>query len=465
MHFLSPSTICAIATARGSGAIAVIRMSGSETFSIIEKVFRPIQKGIQLSQQKGNTVWYGEIWDDQTLIDEVLVTVFKAPKSYTGEDSIEISCHASTYIQQKIMQLLVKNGADLASPGAFTQRAFANGKMDLAQAESVADLIASESRAMHQVAINQLKGTFSRELQALRKEMIRFASLLELELDFSEEDVEFANRTELLKALNKLQSFVQGLIASFDYGNAIKNGVSVAIVGQPNVGKSTLLNRLLKDDKAIVSDIPGTTRDAIEDTINIEGILFRFIDTAGIRETKDHIENLGIDIAKKKLQKAQVVIWMLDVTQSIKENLKWLNETGRHAGENVKQIVVLNKADQLSDEEQKKINAELNFDINSILLSAKGNLNIDKLERTLVELIQSNYNQQTVVVSNLRHLEALSDAKLALERAEQGLINQMPTDLLAMDVRQANHHIGSITGEITHDDLLGYIFANFCIGK
>ncbi len=448
-------TIAAIATPPGSGAIAVIRVSGPETFEIVKKIFRSKSKKDLF--KKGYTIHYGEIIDKNRVIDEVLISVFKAPHSYTGEDSVEISCHGSIYIQRKILELLIEHGARLAQPGEFTLRSFLNGKIDLSQAEAVADLIAAKSEAARKVAFSQLKGHFSDELKKLKQNLIDFVSLLELELDFAEEDVEFADRTKLKQLLSGLKTHIEKLKSSFQLGNAIKEGIPVAIVGEPNVGKSTLLNLLLREDKAIVSDIPGTTRDTIEDVISIQGILFRFIDTAGIRETSDLVENLGIEKAKEKIKKAEIIILILDAENPNSKIFSQLKEltSGK------KLIVVVNKIDKIEKKPQIAIEAD-----KIIYMSAKYGKNLKDLEDSLLEAINyTGFDENDIIISNERHYEALTRAYEALERAEQGLDEGLSQEFVAQDIREVLHYIGEITGEITTDDILGNIFKNFCIGK
>jgi len=457
-------TICAISTAAGNGAIAVIRLSGDDAFIITQKVFSAAKPGVNFSNEPGHRVYFGNIKEHDTLIDEVLVSVFKEPKTFTGENVVEISCHGSLYIQQRILQLLIKNGARLAQPGEFTQRAYLNGKMDLSQAEAVADLIASSSAAAHKIAMNQMRGGFSHELAGLRKELLQFISLIELELDFGEEDVEFANRTDLLKLMNNVESIIKNLINSFELGNAIKNGVPVAIVGEPNVGKSTLLNAILNEDRAIVSDIAGTTRDSIEDTLNFNGITLRFIDTAGLRETKDTIESLGIERTYQKIGQAKVILALFDVNDSPAKIEKELHTIFEKAGDDKKVILVRNKVDILKGELK---DIEISNIQSQIGISAKKKGNIDALLNQIgVAIHLDALETNEVVVSNVRHMEALSLALSALIRAKEGLQNGITNDFLAMDIREVIHNLAGITGaEITTDEVLGNIFKNFCIGK
>ena len=460
-------TIAAIATSPGNGAIAIIRVSGNDSFSICDSIFQSATKGKLLSSQKANTIHFGTIMNGNTIIDEVLISIFRSPHSYTGEDSVEISCHGSIYIQQKILELLIDSGARLAKPGEFTQRAFLNGKLDLSQAEGVADLIASDSEASHKIAIQQMRGNFSAEINLLRQKLLNFISLIELELDFSEEDVEFANRDELMQLLDKISSMIRELINSFQLGNIIKNGIPVAIVGNTNVGKSTLLNILLKEERAIVSEIPGTTRDTIEDIINIDGITFRFIDTAGLRDTEDKIEIIGIDRTIAKIEQASIVLLVIDAEES-QENIQAGIQSIK-SNINTKQLIIaVNKMDKLENAKM-DISHFANIDKESdeiIYISAKSHFNIDKLIDALLKKVQLSYlKHSNVVVSNLRHYEALQKSEEAITRAKGGLTNNLPTDLLAMDIRQALHYLGEITGNITTDEVLGNIFKNFCIGK
>ena len=456
--------ICAISTPQGSGAIAVLRLSGNESIALCDKIFKtPTNK--RLIDQQPNTLHFGNLLDGERIVDEVVVSIFKGPRSYTGEDVVEISCHGSVYIQQQILQVLIRNGARLAKPGEFTLRAFINGKMDLSQAEAVADLIASSSSAAHKVAIQQMRGGFSSEIASLRDRLLHFISLLELELDFSEEDVEFADRKQLYLLLNNIQILIQKLLKSFELGNVIKNGVPVAIVGHTNVGKSTLLNRILNEEKAIVSDIAGTTRDVIEDVINIEGVSFRFIDTAGIRETSDTIETIGIERTYDRISKASIVLLLVDATESISDIEKAIRTVKNKLGAGDKKlIVVINKMDK----------ADKEFNLNSLLskndvivkISAKTGENMDVLIQELLSVVNLNaLNQNEVIITNTRHFEALEKASEALQRAIEGLNVGITGDFMAQDIRETLHYLGEITGEITTDEVLGNIFKNFCIGK
>jgi len=444
-------TICALATGSGLGAIAIIRVSGSETINICKKVFSK-----NIADVKSHTIHFGTINNKVGVIDEVLLSIFRNPHSFTGEDVIEISCHGSVFIQQQILQLLTENGARMANPGEFTLRAFINGKMDLSQAEAVADLIASENRKAHQIAINQMRGGFSDDLKKLREQLINFASLIELELDFSEEDVEFANREQFNELLLLIKEKLTKLIDSFQLGNVIKNGVPVAILGAPNVGKSTLLNALVNEDRAIVSEIAGTTRDTIEDVINIEGMQFRFIDTAGLRDTKDTIEKMGIQKALEKAKKAKVIIFLLDATADFKAQEKEIIKIKKLQN---KMIIVVNKTDlnpNICETLKKK---------NYLFISAKNKDGIQDLTNTLISIIDPNLSSDETIISNSRHQEELSKTLVEIIAVIQGLNNDISGDLLAINIRQALYHLGLITGEVTTDDLLGNIFSKFCIGK
>jgi tRNA modification GTPase len=465
---ITDTTICALATS-GHGAIAIIRVSGPDTYPILEKIFVPVTQGKVISVQPPNTIHLGTIQDGDTLIDEVLLSLFRAPHSYTGEDSIEISCHASPYVEQKILELLVQHGATPAKPGEFTQRAFLNGKMDLSQAEAVADLIAAESEGAHQVALQQLRGGFSDHLKSLRDRLLHFISMIELELDFSEEDVEFASRDQLRTLVEEIGSLIHHLLESFRLGNVLKKGVPVAIVGRPNVGKSTLLNALLNEERAIVSDIEGTTRDSIEDTVILGGITFRFIDTAGIRETAEPIENLGIRRTYQKIGQASIVLLLAEapdaielIQRSLEEIRKQLVSTGKQL------VVVLNKSDRISPDKLENIikDIELKENEHIIALSAGKRENITGLTSLLLDLIQvGSLKHQDVVISNIRHYNALKSASESLSRVAEGLDSALPSDLLAQDIREVLHYLGEITGEVTTDEILGNIFKNFCIGK
>lgn len=464
---IDQSTICAISTAAGHGAIAIIRLSGEQAFKICDHVFQAKSKKL-LSDQKANTVHFGNLMDGEEIVDEVLVTVFKAPFSYTGENSAEIACHGAPYIQQRILQVLLKAGARMAKPGEYTQRAFLNGKMDLSQAEAVADLIASSSASAHKVALQQMRGGFSNEIANLRGRLLHFISMIELELDFGEEDVEFADRTQLQALVSEIETIINKLVNSFELGNAIKNGVPVAIVGNTNVGKSTLLNALLKEDKAIVSEIEGTTRDVIEDTINLGGVTFRFIDTAGIRTTLDKIENMGIERTFQKMRQAQIVMLLIDANRSVdmlNESIAKVNDTIDR--DQQKLIICMNKIDLCDDTDalaKQLIGLEEGDKL--MFISAKEQENTDELATELLKVVNMDtLNEQDVIVTNARHFEALNSALGSIVRVNDGLTNQIPTDFLAQDIRECLHFLGEITGDISSDEVLGNIFSKFCIGK
>ncbi len=461
-------TICAPATPQG-GAISVIRISGQRAIEICKEVFSPADSRIDLATMKGYSIAYGEIRDGEELVDEVLLSLFRKPLSYTGEDMAEISCHGSPYITMRIMGLLVQKGAVTARPGEFTMRAFLNGKMDLSQAEGVADLIASGSKASHTIALNQMRGGFSSEISALRAELLHFASMIELELDFGEEDVEFADTRQLRKVAVKVRDVAVRLSESFRLGNIIKNGIPVAITGKPNSGKSTLLNALLNEEKAIVSEIPGTTRDSIEDTIVIEGLVFRFIDTAGLRETPDFVENLGIQKTHEKIRQASVILLVDEpgeASEIIKERIKRIRTLIKDSDK--KLLVIVNKKDKISAEETRKLDACLREESGGslIFISAKEKTGLEELKSCILRLTGADrINREDVIITNARHFEALNNVAGSLERVISGLDTGIPEDLIAMDIRQAIHYLGEITGEITTDELLGNIFKNFCIGK
>jgi len=460
-------TICAISTPPGSGGIAIIRLSGPEAISYANKIFMPKKESLDLFQQQPYMVNFGSIVNKKNeIIDDVLVTVFRAPHSYTGEDVVEISCHGSIYIQQQILQILIEEGCSLAKPGEFTQRAFLNKKMDLSQAEAVADLIAATSAASHRIALTQMRGGISNELKKLRSQLLDFVSLIELELDFSEEDVEFADRSKLMSLADEIEKLMRKLSNSFKIGNALKNGIPVAIIGETNVGKSTLLNVLLNEEKAIVSDIHGTTRDAIEDSVNIEGITFRFIDTAGIRETKDEIETLGIERTFQKIEQASIILWLIDCTQ-LSERIESLTEKIAKKVENKKFILIFNKIDKLTEEERDVLNDFFeHYTGERIYISAKKHINIEKLQKALVKSAQLPEIQPgDVVISNVRHYEALQNALKAIQRVKEGIENEISGDFLSQDLRECMFFLGEITGEITNDEILGNIFSKFCIGK
>lgn len=450
-------TIVALATAPGTSALAIIRLSGDKAINLADRVFRSVH-GKALHQQKSHTIHLGHIVQNQRTLDEVLLSIFRAPHSYTGEDVVEISCHGSMYIQQQLIQLLQKEGAQMAEPGEFTLRAFLNGKMDLTQAEAVADLIASEGEAAHRMAIQQLRGGISNQLEQLRQELIEFASLVELELDFSEEDVNFADRNALDKRLHQAHTTIKTLIDSFGIGNAMKQGVPVAIAGKPNAGKSSLLNALAQEEKAIVSEIAGTTRDSIEDTVIIDGIQFRFIDTAGLRETTDTIEAIGVEKAKTKISMAQVLLYVVDPKTMTPEEI--IKETQSLQHQNP--LVLLNKSDLYDVNHLDTLGASLG-DLDSLIISATTDVGLDKLREYLVQLVHhTNYD---TIVSNSRHHNELQRTLNSLMAVREGLSNDLSGDLLAVDLRTALHHLGMLTGSISSDELLGNIFANFCIGK
>lgn len=463
-------TIVALATASGAGAIAVIRVSGIDAIAITSKLFKSIH-GKNLEVQKTHTVHLGHIVDGDKILDEVLVTIFKGPHSYTGENVAEISCHGSPYIQQEIIQLFLRNSCRMAKAGEFTLQAFLNGKMDLSQAEAVADLIASDNEANHQIAMQQMRGGFSNEIQKLREQLLNFASLIELELDFAEEDVEFADRTQFKSLVSRIQEVLKRLINSFAVGNVIKNGIPVAIVGEPNVGKSTLLNALLNEDRAIVSEIAGTTRDSIEDEITIGGIGFRFIDTAGIRETDDVVESIGIKKTFEKITQAQVVVLLVDGSTlhsgiSTRERLQQIQtETEKIRSKHPEKpfLLLINKSDLLKDEAKERILETL---AHAHFISAKTGKGIEDIQNQLLKFVNTGAlrNNETIV-TNSRHYDSLLRALDSIEKVQMGLSEELPSDLMAIDVKETLYHLGEITGEVTNDELLGNIFANFCIGK
>ncbi len=463
---LSQETIVALATPSGAGAVAIIRMSGLDAINIAAKVFQSVS-GKDLTQQKTHTIHLGHIVDEDKTYDQVLLSLFKGPNSYTGENVVEISCHGSTFIQQQIIQLLLRKGCRMAQAGEFTLRAFLNGKLDLSQAEAVADLIASDNEASHQIAMQQMRGGFSNEIAKLREELLNFASLIELELDFAEEDVAFADRTQFEALLNRIEFVLKRLIDSFAVGNVIKNGIPVAIVGEPNVGKSTLLNALLNEERAIVSDIAGTTRDTIEDELVIGGIGFRFIDTAGIRDTKDVVESIGIKKTFEKIEQAQVVLYLMDAsmvtTPEQRRELKTEIEKIRNQFPLKPLVVIGNKADKLTTAESQALDLEIE---NVLLISAKHNEGIDTLTNQLLSFVNTGAlrNNETIV-TNTRHYDSLLKALEEIQKVKFGLQTNLPSDLMAIDIRQALYYFGEITGEVTNDELLGNIFANFCIGK
>ena len=458
-------SIIALATPSGIGAISVIRISGEDAIDILSKFFTSIS-GKLLKNQKSHTIHLGHIVDNSQVIDEVLVSVFKNPRSYTGENVVEISCHGSSFIQQEIIQLFLNNGCRMADNGEFTMRAFLNGKMDLSQAEAVADVIASNSAAAHQMAIQQMRGGITNELKELRAQLLDFAALIELELDFSGEDVEFADRAKFKELVSTITSVLKRLIESFSFGNAMKNGIPVAIIGEPNVGKSTLLNSLLNEEKAIVSDIAGTTRDAIEDEIIIDGVAFRFIDTAGIRETKDIIESIGIKKAYEKAENAQLIIFLIDSNKFSTSKQIFISEieTIKKRFPNKRLLLIANKIDTLSIPQKQEIISQ-NDEI--LLLSAKQKIGIDTLHKELTSLVNKGaLSNNETIVTNSRHFEALNNALQAISSVQQGINLKISTDLFSIDIRECLRHLGNITGEYDVDkDILGHIFSNFCIGK
>ncbi|MGN7986027.1 tRNA uridine-5-carboxymethylaminomethyl(34) synthesis GTPase MnmE [Pedobacter sp. 22226] len=447
-------TIIALSTPSGSGAIGVIRLSGPDAISLTNTVFA----GKDLEKQATHTLHFGLVKDGDHIVDEVVAGLFVAPKSYTKENVVEISCHGSNYIIQQIINLLISKGARAAKPGEFTLRAFLNGAFDLSQAEAVADLIASNSKASHDVAMQQMRGGFANELKGLREQLIHFASMIELELDFAEEDVEFANREQLKNLVNKINYVLQRLISSFEMGNVIKNGVPIVIAGKPNVGKSTLLNALLNEERAIVSDIAGTTRDTIEDELTIGGIVFRFIDTAGIRDTADIIEALGVERTLEKMKQAKLIIYMADAAQSIPEIEEQVRGLAQLA---IPYLILVNKADLISTDQRKAFEG-----LNAVFISAKEKQGIDELKTTLLEQVNLHHiNTSETLVTNIRHVEALKQTENALQMVLANVDNPVTSDFLAMDIKQALHYLGEITGTVTTDDLLENIFTKFCIGK
>ncbi|HOY32456.1 MAG TPA: tRNA uridine-5-carboxymethylaminomethyl(34) synthesis GTPase MnmE [Bacteroidales bacterium] len=461
--FNQNDTVCAVSTPAGVGAIALIRISGTKSFGILRKIFVPAQK---FSEQPMpvRTLHYGKIVFKDETIDDVLVSIFRAPHSYTGEDMAEINCHGSMYIQKRIMEVLLASGARLASAGEFTLRSFMNGKLDLAQAEAIADLISATSKNAHDLALSQMRGGFSDKIKELRAKLLRFASMIELELDFSEEDVEFADRHELQHLTNEMKNEVQALLDSFSQGNVLKNGIPVAIIGKPNVGKSTLLNALLNEERAIVSEIPGTTRDTIEDTLTIRGVTFRFIDTAGLRKSTNEIEQLGIERTYQKINQAQVILYVIDISQTTVDDIKNdLADFRQHISDNEKKfIVIANKIDQL-------VKTPVKFrelvELETIFVSAKRKENISQITDSLLRSVNIADVADRAVVSNIRHYEALNRTLLALVNIGNALEEHVSADLLSTDIHAALHFLGEITGEITTEDLLGEIFGKFCIGK
>ena len=461
-------TIVALATATGVGAIAVIRLSGKEAIELADKVFKTVS-GKPLSEAPSHTVHLGTIKSENQVIDECLATIFKGKKSYTGEPVVEFSCHGSAYITQEVIKLCLANGARLAQAGEFTKRAFLNGKLALNQAEAVADLIASDNKASHQVALQQMRGGFTSEIEGLRQELLNFASLIELELDFSEEDVEFADRSQFEQLLKRIKTTLQTLIQSFSAGNAIKNGIPVAIVGKPNAGKSTLLNTLLNEERAIVSDIAGTTRDTIEETLHIAGVTFRFIDTAGIRDTQDKIEAIGVEKAKEKIKKAQIVLYLYNEKENTTDEVIHFVTENYH--KEAKFILLHNKIEDLQEgitpfDNEILASIPEEYIFSQLRISAKENINIDELKKILSLYVKNlSPSAGNTIITNIRHYEALNNALQALEKVEEGMQIHLSGDLLAIDIRETLYHLGSITGAVSNDELLGNIFSRFCIGK
>jgi len=457
-------TICALATASGIAAISVIRISGEKSFEITNQIFYQKNKNTEIKALKSHHVYFGTIKNGEEIIDEVLLTVFKSPHSYTGEDAVEISCHGSAYIQQKILELLIDKGARTAKPGEFTMRAFLNAKLDLSQAEAVADLIASHSKSSHSLALEQMRGGFSSKIKELRQQLVNFASLIELELDFSEEDVEFADRAQLSILLSTLKNEISALVNSFAMGNVLKHGIPVAIIGKPNVGKSTLLNSLLNEERAIVSEIPGTTRDTIEDTLTIRGVTFRFIDTAGLRDSFDEIENFGIERTYQKIEQASIILYVVDIKQtSVNEIKEALKDFEEHIENKSKRFIIIANKTDLLEKAPQQFGDLLSMEI--IYISAKRKENINLITDTLLKSVATENTTDTTMISNIRHYEALVKTKEAIQHIELGIANKISGDLIAIDIRTALFHLGEITGEITNDEILGNIFSSFCIGK
>lgn len=459
-------TICAISSGQHQAAIALIRISGEEALRMCDTFFVAANKAVTLSTMQPNSIKFGRIFQQNELIDEVLVSVFKAPHSFTGEDMVEIACHGSSFIQQQILQLLIQQGCQLAQPGEFTRRAFLNGKIDLSQAEAVADLIAAQSASSHRVAMNQMRGGFSKELAVLRDKLLEFTALIELELDFSEEDVEFADRSSLMALATIIQTKLASLARSFEVGNVIKNGIPVAIVGETNAGKSTLLNLLLNEEKAIVSDIHGTTRDVIEDIVSIQGITYRFIDTAGIRETQDAIEKMGIKRTYQQIEQASIILWVIDSTQ-VNEHIDWMAERIVSRSEGKKLILVFNKLDKINEEECRVLELLFeNITAERLFISAAKHQHIDALLHHLHQAAAiPSIGDQDVIITNMRHFQALTQALSAIERVQTGLSTGISGDFVSQDIRECLHYLGEITGQISNDEVLGAIFSRFCIGK
>jgi len=459
-------TICAIATAPGTGAIAMIRVSGSQAFEITDRLFRTPDGKRQLSTQESHTALFGQFQKNGYLIDEVIAITYRNPHSFTGEDTVELTCHGSTYIQQKIIRVLLEEGCRLAEPGEFSRRAFMNGKMDLSQAEAIADLITCTSAANHRLALQQMRGGISHEIDKLRDSLLHFVTMIELELDFSEEQVEFANRKDLKDLANKLEKTLLKLTDSFRLGNALKNGIPVAIVGETNAGKSTLLNQLLNEEKAIVSAIPGTTRDVIEDLANIRGITFRFIDTAGLRQTRDEIELLGIERTYQQIEQASIVLWVIDSTR-FTEHIEWMAGRIIPRSEGKTLMVLFNKSDKIDKEEQQVLDNQFKtYSRHRLHISAKKGENIDLLKAKLLEIAGlPDLARQDIIITNLRHYEALKSAHEAIVRVQDGLQENHSSEFLSQDLRACIHYLGQITGLITTDEVLKNIFEHFCIGK
>lgn len=461
---MNQDTICALATANGIGAIGIIRVSGNQSFEIVNKIF----EGKNLEKVDSHTVHYGFIKDEDETIDEVMISVFHAPKTFTTENSVEISFHGSPYIGKKILEALIKNGARMAKAGEFTMRAFMNGRIDLSQAESIADLIASENEASRKVALNQLKGGISNEISFLRNDLLNFTSLIELELDFAEEDVEFADRTALKSLLYKIEDKLNSLIESFQYGNAIKNGTAVAIIGKPNAGKSTLLNALLKEERAIVSNIAGTTRDTIEEILHIKGHAFRLIDTAGLRETADEIEAIGVKKAKEKVENAEILVYLADAgTEDLSEDVEMIKSLLR---DDLKLIICATKIDEVVPTHYEKLEQifrnNISTDFDFIKISAVENQNIQDLKNELSSYVEHLKSEEgNVVITNQRHYEALQKSLNSVKQVGEAVSSQITTELLAYELRNALEHLGEISGEFTNDEVLGNIFSKFCIGK
>jgi len=463
-YLSSNDTICAISTAQGIGAIAVVRLSGQKAIEIANEVFKPASEKEPLIHIPAQTAQFGRIYDHDELLDEVVVTTFRQPHSYTGQDIVEISCHGSIYIQQRMVELLISRGARMAQHGEFTFRAFMNGKMDLSQAEAVADLIASNTETSHQMALNQMRGGFSSKIGELRARLVHFASLIELELDFSEEDVEFVNRKELMKLLKTIHQEIDSLKSSFTLGNVMKQGIPVAIAGKPNVGKSTLLNALLNEERALVSEIPGTTRDAIEDTINIEGINFRFIDTAGLRHTQDTIENMGIGRTYDKMNQAWIVLYVFDINHTseleIDDAIADIRTQLQDPDKTI--IPIANKTDMLVEEPD---SFQRLVELDTLFVSAKRNENINLIVARLLDAVKLNNLSDQTIVYNLRHFEALDHAITSINAISEGFRNNVASDLIAIDIKQTLYYLGTITGEVSNEEILGNIFSRFCIGK